>query len=276
MCAIDVSPNRLAVAQDAARTFVAAQAPRSRIGIVTFAGTARVLVPPTNDATALVGAIDNFRTEFGTALGAAQIKAIDAIAETNDAVAPIDNGEEAIEGDAATAVEPQPDIIVLLTDGANSTGPDPIGVAELAAARGLRVFTIGFGTDNPRELICGDTQIGADQFNSGQFGSDGVGGDSIGGVAGSFGGGGGRGGEIDERTRALLSIDEPTLQAIAETTGGSYYRAEDAAQLVDVFAALPAAFELEPEEVEVSVWFTGAALVLVLSALALSFRFHRV
>ena len=163
---------------------------------------------------------------------------------------------------------------MLLTDGASSTGRDPIEAAASAAERRVRVFTIGFGTDNPTEMICGGTQIGVDPFDNGEFGSDGVGGDSFGGAVGSFGGGGGRGGLITG-SPTLLVIDEPTLTTIAETTGGSYFRAQDADQLIDVFLNLPTALEVEQEPVEVSVWFTGAGFVLLLAALTLSLRLNQ-
>ncbi len=275
MCAVDVEPNRLTVAQAAARDFVVNQNGEAQIGIVAFAGTASVVVAPTTDTQVLVDAIDNFRTAFGTALGGAQLKALDAIAEVNDDVAPADIEAGSDGASVLDADEFQADIIVLLTDGANSSGPDPLAAAQAAADRRVRVFTIGFGTDEPTEMICGGTQIGVDEFGNGEFGSDGFGGDSFGGLTGSFGGGGGRGGAITGEPSQLLVIDEPVLQEIAAATGGEYFRAADAAQLVEVFRNLPTDFELAPEEVEVSVWFTAAGFVLLLSALALSLRFNR-
>ena len=70
-------------------------------------------------------------------------------------------------------------------------------------------------------------------------------------------------------------IDEPTLSAIADTTGGAYFRAEDADQLIDVFLNLSTDIQLEQEEVEISVWFTTAGVVLLLAALGTSLRFNR-
>lgn len=276
MCAVDVAPNRLAVAQDAARDFVANHAGDAQIGIVAFASTASVVVAPTSDTQVLLDAIDNFRTSFGTALGGAQLKAIDAIAEANDDVAStdvelIDGGESPLDDG-----EFQADIIVLLTDGANSSGPDPLEAAQAAADRRLRVFTIGFGTDQPTQMLCGGTQLGVDQFGNGEFGGEGFGGDSFGSdLVGSSGGGGGRGTEVSGQPPQLLVIDEPVLQDIAAATGGEYFRAADATQLVEVFRNLPTDFERAPEEVEVSVWFTAAGFVLLLSGLALSLRFSR-
>lgn len=273
MCAIDIPPNRLAVAQQAAKSFISEQADSIKIGIVAFAGTARLTIPPTDDTEFLLSTVDSLQTSFGTALGTAQLEAIDAIAAINDDVPASDEDAE-MNGSQDDDVAFERDIVVLLTDGASSRGVDPLEAAAAAADRRVRIFTIGFGTDQPTELTCDNTQIGFDPFGNGEFGSDGVGGDSFGGVTGSFGGGGGRGNQVSGSPQ-LLVIDEPTLTSIAELTGGTYYRAQDAAQLSEVFAALPRVLELEPEEVEVSVWFTALGFALLLAALALSLAVHR-
>ena len=130
MCATDVAPNRLTIAQEAARAFVEDQPDGTRIGIVAFTGFAETVVAPTDDKEALVQAIDNFTTAFGTAIGSAILESIDAVALVNEAVAPsgvnlqagVSAGEEA---PAVTGAGYQPDIIVLLTDGANAQGPRP-------------------------------------------------------------------------------------------------------------------------------------------------------
>ncbi len=61
----------------------------------------------------------------------------------------------------------QPDIIVLLTDGANSQGPLPLDAAQQAADRQVRVYTIGFGTTEPGEMVCTQQQLGSDVFGGG-------------------------------------------------------------------------------------------------------------
>ena len=66
MCATDVTPNRLTVAQDAALAFIEAQADDTRIGIVAFAEFAEIVVPPTNDKDVLKDAIKNFTTSSQT------------------------------------------------------------------------------------------------------------------------------------------------------------------------------------------------------------------
>lgn len=261
MCAVDIEPNRLAVAQDAAVEFVQSQADSTRIGIIAFAGFAELAVPPTNDKEALTTAIEGFSTSFGTAMGSATMRSIDAIADLNPEVprAGIDLSTQ-IDRDAVWADDNKvPDIIVVLTDGANTQGVDPLFAAEQAADRRVRVYTIGFGTTEETSMICNPSQAGAD-FIADPFGPDGVG--AVG-PAGDFGQIGGFGG-----LRQFLIIDEPTLQGVAELTGGEYFRAEDADQLVDVFRNLPSQIELQPDEVEIAWVFAVAGTALALMAVA--------
>lgn len=253
MCATDIAPNRLSVAQDAALAFIDDQAAGTRIGLVAFAGFAEVVVPPTHDKEKLQEAVRNFTTSIGTAVGSATLKAIDAIAETNPAVEPsgVDLSGEA--GDTERPVEDyQPDIIVLLTDGANTAGQRPLDAAQQAAGRGIRVYTIGFGTENPGQMVCSPQQIGG----SGYEGWGGFGG------GGGWGGGGGY-------PRYLL-LDEPTLEGMAELTGGEYYRAESAEQLLDVFLNLPSQVVLQKQTTEISVLFSSLGAILLTLAVALS------
>lgn len=253
MCATDVDPNRLAVAQEAALEFIDNYAGDIRIGVVAFAGFAEIVVPPTNDKDALQVTVANLATSFGTAIGSATLKSIDAIAELNEEVAPsgIDLSPGADEAAPPAQIAGyQPDIIVLLTDGANSRGPLPVDAAQQAADRGVRIYTIGFGTTEPQQLVCTPEQLGGDAF------SDGFGGGWGGGWGGGFRGGG---------PRRYLMLDEPTLQEMADVTGGEYFRAENAEQLYDVFVDLPNEVVFQTEHVEVSFLFTliGAAFATV-------------
>jgi Ca-activated chloride channel family protein len=258
MCATDVEPNRLAVAQEAARTFVDEQVEGTRIGIVAFAGFAEVVLPPTTDKAALIDVIDNLTTARGTVIGAATLKALDAIAAVNPEVAPVGVGR--IDVPAPEPPAPGagyvPDIVVLLTDGANTRGVEPVTAAQEAALRRVRIYTIGFGTTTPTEMVCLPDQIGAGVFAEGGFPGDRTGG---GGLA---------------ATQFLL-IDEPTLRAVADLTGGTFYRAEDADQLRNVFASLPREIELQTEEREVSVAFAVVGALLVLGAVGLSLLWNR-
>ena len=254
MCSTDVEPNRLAVAQAAARTFVEDQPKGSRIGLVVFSGFAQLAVPPTTEREPLLTAIDGLTAAFGTAIGSAILKGIDAIAEVNPDVAPV--GDAPLDASAAVGAAGAngyvPDIVVLLTDGANTRGIKPLDAVPYAVERGVRIFTIGFGTTQPAPMVCSRAQLGSA---------------ALGGGGGGFGGGGGGGGG-----RSPLVADEPTLQAVAEGTGGQYYRAEDTEQLAGVFADLPKDVETQKEEVEISAAFAALGALLAAAAIVASIR----
>jgi Ca-activated chloride channel family protein len=267
MCATDVSPNRLAVAQEAALAFVDDQVEGTQIGLVAFATLAEVVVPPTRDKNALKHGLTTLSTALGTAIGSATLKSIDAIAEINPEVelSGIDLSSERANAEAGDEESYQPDIIVLLTDGANTRGADPLDAAHQATERGIRVYTIGFGTQEPGRTVCSREQLGGDAFSRGMGRGGGFGGGFGGGSR--FGGGGGY--------PSYLLLDEPTLQAVAETTGGEYFRAESADQLLEVFLNLPAQIVLQKETTEVSVLFSALGAILAAVAVGLSLWWHR-
>ncbi|MDR1767539.1 MAG: VWA domain-containing protein [Propionibacteriaceae bacterium] len=238
MCTTDVAPNRLVAAQAAASKFIDDQPSGSTIGLVTFAGTAGLLVPPTTDKSVLREAVAGLTTSRGTAIGQAILVALDAIAEVDGSVAPT-----GVDVPAGKDVPLAADAIVLLTDGANSQGADPLTAAGQAAARGVPVFTIGFGTQESAPSVCDPSQVNSGR---GGFGNDRS---------------GGRGGQ---------SIDEDVLQQVADLTKGKYFRAENADQLQSVLADLPADFATVHEWVELAGWFAAAALLAAVGvALAL-------
>jgi Ca-activated chloride channel homolog len=252
MCSTDVPPNRLSAAQEAAREFVEAQGDGARIGLVTFSGIAGLLVQPTTDKDQVLEAIDTLRTARGTAIGQAILTSVDAIAEINPDVPPT-GVEVASTGDVPSQYEP--DTIVVLTDGRNTQGVDPVTAAGEAAARHLRVYTIGFGTTEPAPAVCTRDQISGDAA----FRGDGQG------PPGGLGRGGG----------LYRQIDEATLGEVAELTGGEYFQAEDAEALSDVLLDLPDSIVVQREDVEITVWFALAGAVLVLVAVGLSQWWNR-
>ncbi|WP_029136363.1 VWA domain-containing protein [Nakamurella lactea] len=256
MCSTDVAPNRITVAEQAAIAFVRSQAGGPKIGLVAFAGVAGLQVPPTTDTDALVAAIQQLTTARGTAIGSAILTAIDGIAAIDPAVAP--TGADL----TTTAQADAADVIVVLTDGANTQGVDPAQAAQQAAARGLRVYTIGFGTTTPTRMACTGAQV--EGWASG--GSYGGGGGGFGGPGGGFGGGRGN----------PLVIDEPALQQIAETTGGQYYRAENADQLQTALADLPNHVTLITEKADLAAWFAAAGGLLIALAVGLSLWWNRI
>ncbi|GIF19011.1 Ca-activated chloride channel family protein [Actinoplanes tereljensis] len=246
MCSTDISPNRLTVATEAARNFIKKQSDGTQIGLVAFSGIAGLLVAPTTDKDALLDAIDTLKTARGTAIGQAILTSIDAIAEHNPNVAA--TGVDLGDADPNTLGDYQPDTIVVLTDGSNTTGVDPETAATQAAARRVRVFTIGFGTTTPAPMVCSANQVSGDSFTGG----------------GGFQGGGRGGGGRNQQ------IDEDALQNVADTTGGRYFRAEDADQLVDVLDDLPREIGLHKQKVEITVWFVLAAALLVFTGVFLA------
>jgi Ca-activated chloride channel family protein len=246
MCSTDIAPNRMAAAQAAALSFIERQPAGTRIGIVAFAGFAQLIQPPTTDRAVLEAAISSLNIGRGTAIGRGIVEALAAIAEVNDSVAPpVREGEAAEAPGLAPAGGYAPEIIVVLTDGVTTTGIDPVMAAQQAAERGVRVYTIGFGTANGSGSSCGR-----------QFGGSGFGG-GFGG--GGFGGGGFRRG-----------IDEAALEQIAELTDGAYYAASSAGELESVFADLPLTFSTRGEVMEVSVAFAALGALAAAAAVALS------
>lgn len=243
MCSTDVRPNRLAAAIDSARDFIRRTDRGTRIGLIAFSGTAGLAVPPTTDRAQLLDAVGSFRTALGTAIGEAILTSIDAIAEYNPTVA-----QTGVNLVAETTGGFEPDTIVVLTDGSNTTGVDPLIAAGQAAARHLRVFTIGFGTTHPGPMVCDPGQI----------------------TTGSFGPGPDPGGGYGQS----LQIDEKSLIQVAEVTGGRYFRAEDAGQLNDALSGLRREIGLHREKTETTAWWLLAATALVLTAIFLSLRWN--
>ena len=146
-----------------------------------------------------------------------------------------------------------PEIVVLLTDGANTTGVEPIDAAKTAADRGVRVYPIGFGTRNPATMVCTAAQLGGRGFES-------YGGANPPPVSG----GGGYGGAS---ARSYLVADEGTLREVANLTGGQYFTAGDAGRLQDVLRDLPRTVATQQRDVEVSVAPLALAAALMLGAL---------
>ncbi|MEU4408496.1 VWA domain-containing protein [Streptosporangium sp. NPDC023963] len=249
MCSTDVDPNRITAARKAAAEFIESQRGGPRIGLVTFAGSAGLLVPPTDDTGSLIEALDGLTVSRGTAIGQAVLTSIDAIAEVDPSVA--STGADPVGGGPGYAGA----AIVVLTDGANTQGVDPQVAAQEAALRRVRVFPIGFGTTNPAPMVCDNSQF------------DGRG------YGGWGGGSGGRGGF--DRGRNPRVIDEPALKQMARTTGGSYHRAENADQLQSALEALPGSFTVVRQRVDTAAAFAGGGALLITAALSLSLWWNR-
>lgn len=177
MNAKDFNPSRFAAAKEVASKFVN-QRENDNIGLVIFAGESLSIMPLTNDRAALVNAIDNIEMGDlvdGTAIGDGLISAINRIAS----------------GKAKSKS------IILLTDGTNNAGDvPPATAAQIAKQKGIRVYTIGVGTNGTINI--------PDPYG---FSS----------------------------TVIETKIDEASLRQIAESTNGKYFRAKDEKVLENVF-----------------------------------------
>jgi Ca-activated chloride channel family protein len=249
MRAVDVEPNRISAAQAAAKAFVAEQPANVRIGVVSFAATASVVQVPTRNRDDIIGAIERFQLQRGTAIGSGIIVALATIfPDAGIDVGSLIYGRNAPRGmpldQAGKADKPEfkpvppgsysSAAIILLTDGQRTTGPDSIEAARMAADRGVRVFTVGFGTTS------GET-IGFEGWSM------------------------------------RVRLDEATLKEIANMTRGQYFYAGSAKDLKKVYESLNSRILLEKKDMEITALFAAAAAITALvSALLSLLWFNRI
>jgi Ca-activated chloride channel family protein len=245
MRATDVEPNRLVASQAAAKAFVGDMPPSTRIGVVSFAGTAAVVQPPTRNREDIVAAIDRFQLQRATAIGSGIIVSLATIfPEAGIDVSGLISGGDAARDSAGRPGGPPRNVekvpfkpvapgsytsavIILLTDGQRTTGPDSLAAARMAAERGVRIFTVGIGT-TAGEII-------------------------------GF-----------EGWSMRVRLDEETLRSIADITRGEYFYAGTATDLKKVYEGLSSRLVIERKHTEVGALFTAAAAVLALLAALLS------
>ena len=220
MTATDVEPTRMAAAREAASSFVDGLPDGFNVGVVSFSNEADVVVPPTADREEALAALESLEADNGTALG-------DAIARSVDLGLTTLGDEETQAADEET-----PLIVLLLSDGANTTGDyEPLEAARQAADAGVPVYTVALGTDE------GTVQ-----------GPDGFGG-----------------------TRTIRVPPDPeTLAAVAEQTGGTFFEAADGDALQGVYDEIGSQVGVEHEQRELTVAFTAAGAALLLLGAALS------
>ncbi len=206
MLARDFKPDRITAAKEVAASFIADRY-GDRIGLAVFAGEAFTQSPLTTDQATLQTLLGRIRSgviEDGTAIGNGLATAINRLRES----------------DAKSKV------VILLTDGVNNRGEiAPLTAAEIAAAQGIRVYTIGVGTQGMAPYPAVDIY-----------------GNPTGGTV-----------------MAKVEIDEKTLRAIAERTGGRYFRATDKAKLKAIYDEIN---RLEKSKVEVTEHVTYHELFL--------------
>jgi len=183
MLARDLSPNRLEAAKDVGIEFILSR-PNDNFGLVVFAGESFTQCPITSNHASLVNLfkqVDFGIIQDGTAIGLGLATAINRIKDA----------------------EGKSKVIILLTDGTNNTGDiAPISAAQIAQSYGIRVYTIGVGTQGIAEVPM------LDQFGNIHY------------------------------TEAEVVIDETTLQQIASTTGGKYFRATNVSSLKQIYSEI--------------------------------------
>jgi Ca-activated chloride channel family protein len=238
MRATDVEPNRLVASQNAAKAFIA-ELPRSvRVGVVSFAGTAAIVQPPTLSREDVAAAIDRFQLQRATAIGSGLILSLAAIFPdagidlsqvTGARMMPKAIGEQPKDKEF-TPVEPgsyNSAAIILLTDGQRTTGPDSMDAAKMAADRGVKAYTVGVGTKE------GDT-IGFEGWSM------------------------------------RVRLDEETLKQVASATRAEYFYAGNALDLKKVYQSLGSRLSAQKKETEITALFAGFGALLTLVAAALS------
>ena len=216
MLAQDFSPNRFKASKELAIDFVKDRK-NDRVGLVIFEGEAYTQCPLTSDRDIMIELIESSEqgiVEQGTAIGMGLATAINRLRESN---APSK-------------------VIILLTDGVNTHGKiHPINAAEMAKDFGIRVYTIGVGTNGQAK-----TPVAIDPF-SGRYIYDYV--------------------EVE--------IDEETLKTIAKETGGQYFRATDNQKLKEVYKEINEMEKAKIKTIEYEVDLPEKADLFILSALGL-------
>ena len=220
MLAQDFQPqNRLEVAKDVVKRFILARR-SDRIGIVAFAAEALTQVPLTTDYPVVNAAVDNLaagQLEDGTAIGTAIATAANRLRDAPG----------------------RSRVMIVLTDGENNRGAiDPRTAAKAAAVFGIKIYTIGVGTEGMAPVPVGRGLFGLRYENR------------------------------------VVRIDEPLLSDVAKSTGGRYYRARDAAALQRIYEEINS-LEREPVRTRSYVRYTElfrwplylAALTLVVELL---------
>ena len=255
MCMRDIHPTRFDVAKGAALSFIEHPVLGTQVGIVAFAGFAELAHPPTTEVELLEMTVINLPTATSTAIGSGILRALDAIAEVDSRVLKSQAIDESISYIPPLSSPPPfserhyvPHIIVLLTDGASNSGPAPLLAAQQAVERGVRVYTIGFGTTKTAVMDCGTTiadntyiSPGLETAGTGGFGSE---------------------------------PDEATLRQIAQMTGGKFYAATSATELQLVFQDLHDFVAQSNQTVEISVGFAAFAAITIIIAFIVSLLWH--
>jgi Ca-activated chloride channel homolog len=217
MTAEDVPPNRLEAAKSASTSFLDLLPDRFRVGLVSFSSIVSVLQEPSDDREAVRDGLDSLEGDVGTALG-------DAIVESV-ALAPDPEEQEELSGGKPLFA------ILLLSDGANSVGREPLDVLDEAKEAGVPIYTIAFGTPEGTVEITND--FGYTQTYN-------------------------------------VPPDPTTLRQVAEETGGRFFEAPTEEDLEAVYEEIGSQVSYEDEERELTAAFAAAGAVFLLLGAGLS------
>jgi Ca-activated chloride channel homolog len=215
MTATDVPPSRLDAAKSAASSFLDRLPERFRVGLASFSSTVRVLEEPTEDRDAVRTSLDSLEGDVGTALGDAILASVE-LAPTSE--------EQERAGKPLFAV-------LLLSDGANSTGSEPLAILDEAKEAGVPIYTIALGTPDGTVEITND---------------------------------------YGETQTYAVPPDPETLKRVAEETGGRFFEAPTEADLTAVYEEIGSQVSYEDEERELTAAFAGAGAVFLLIGVSLS------
>lgn len=155
MAAEDLKPTRMEAAKAAAREFVNQQPASVQIGVVAFSDGGFTVQTHTDDRQAILDTIDRLTPTRGTSLAHGILASLNAIDAYQAGDAMIYGSMLTPTSPTPTAVPPgtfNPAVIVLLTDGENTSPPEPLTAALEAARRGVRIYTIGVGSPSGIDL----------------------------------------------------------------------------------------------------------------------------
>jgi len=197
MLARDLKPNRLEALKNVASRFIQAR-PNDRLGLVEYAGESYTKTPLTSDKNIVLSSLKSIKyntiIEGGTAIGMGLATSVNRLKESRA------KGK----------------VIILLTDGVNNSGfIDPKIASELAVEFGIKVYTIGLGSNGMALSPIGIKPNGQFQYGNVQ-----------------------------------VQIDEELLKEIAETTGGKYFRATSNSKLEQIYEEINKLEKTEIEEIK--------------------------
>jgi Ca-activated chloride channel family protein len=197
MLAKDLLPNRLEALKKVASEFIKGR-PNDRIGLVEYAGESYTRTPITSDKAIVIRSLNDIKyntiIEGGTAIGTGLATAVNRIKDS----------------------KAKSKVIILLTDGVNNSGfIDPKIASELAVEYGIKVYTIGLGTNGMALSPVGILQNGDFQY-----------------------------------ARVQVEIDEDLLKEIADATGGKYFRATNNKKLAEIYDEINKLEKTDIEEIK--------------------------